>query len=88
MAGCDLGLILTDMSSIEVNGLPEEVYRTFQVRAAAAGMSLPVYLLAHLIEEASTPTLDEVLVRPGRRASGNVSLAEAARLVRADRDTR
>jgi hypothetical protein len=42
-------------------------------------------LLARLVEEARTPTLDEVLERVEHRTGGRVSLADAARAVRADR---
>ncbi|MGH2762124.1 MAG: hypothetical protein ACRDLD_06040 [Thermoleophilaceae bacterium] len=46
------------------------------------------YLLARLTEDASRPTLEEVLRRAGDRASGSVPLADAVRAVRADRDAR
>ena len=53
------------MPSIQVKGVPAEVHATLRRRAAAAGMSLQEYLLAHLVAEASTPTLDEVIYRRG-----------------------
>jgi hypothetical protein len=50
--------------------------------------SLPEYLRTRLIEEASAPTVDEVLDRAGGRAGGSVPLREAARVLRRDRDRR
>jgi hypothetical protein len=76
------------MPSIQVKDVPDEVHATLRRRAAGAGMSLQEYLLAHLVEEASAPTIDEVLERAGQRAGGRVSIREAVAAVRADRDAR
>lgn len=76
------------MPSIQVKDVPSEVHATLRKRAAAAGMSLQEYLLAHLVEEAATPTLDEVLQRAGQRAGGRITSREAVKAVRADRDSR
>lgn len=76
------------MPSIQVKDVPDEVHGALRRRAAAAGMSLQEYLLARLTEEASTPTLDEVLERAGGRAGGRAPLATAKEAVRADRDGR
>lgn len=76
------------MPSIQVKDVPEHVHATLRSRAAGAGMSLQEYLLARLVEDANTPTLDEVLNRAGGRAGGDVPLAAAVRAVRNDRDTR
>jgi hypothetical protein len=76
------------MPSIQVKDVPDDVHATLRKRAAAAGMSLQEYLLAHLVEEASTPTLDEVLERAGQRAGGRITSREAVRAVRVDRDAR
>jgi plasmid stability protein len=76
------------MPSIQVKDVPDEVHATLRSRAAAAGMSLQEYLLARLIEEAHTPTLDEVLDRAGGRAGGKASLRQAAKAVRRERDAR
>ncbi len=51
-------------------------------------MSLQEYLLARLEQDASTPTLDEVLDRAGGRAGGHVPLDSAVDAVRADEDDR
>ena len=83
-----IGATLVRMPSIQVKDVPADVHAVFRKRAAAAGMSLQEYLLARLLEEASRPTLDEVLDRAGSRSGGHVSLAEATAAVRADRDGR
>lgn len=74
--------------SIQVKDVPDDVHATLRKRAAAAGMSLQEYLLAHLVVEASTPTIDEVLERAGQRAGGRVKTRDAVKAVRADRDGR
>jgi hypothetical protein len=74
--------------SIQVKDVPEAVHATLRRRAAQAGMSLQEYLLAHLEQEASTPTLDEVLDRAGGRAGGRVPLESAVNAIRTDRDAR
>jgi plasmid stability protein len=74
--------------SIQVKDVPDEVHATLRKRAAAAGMSLQEYLLAHLVAEATTPTLDEVLERAGQRAGGKATFRDSVKAVRADRGTR
>lgn len=76
------------MPSIQVKDVPEDVHGTLRRRAAAAGMSLQEYLLGRLVEDANTPTLDEVLNRAGGRAGGRAPLKNAAKAVRSDRDAR
>ncbi|MBA2495517.1 MAG: hypothetical protein H0V33_00180 [Acidimicrobiia bacterium] len=76
------------MPSIQVKDVPREVHATLRRRAAAEGRSLQEYLLARLVEDAATPTLDEVLDRAGGRAGGHADFAAAVRAVRADRDAR
>jgi hypothetical protein len=79
---------MADMPSIQVKDVPEDVHSTLRRRAGASGQSLQEYLLARLVKEARTPTLDEVLNRVEHRTGGSVGLKEAARAVRADRDAR
>lgn len=74
------------MPSIQVKDVPEEVHATLRRRAGAAGQSLQEYLLARLSDEARKPTLEEVLERVEHRTGGRVTLNEAVRAVRADRD--
>jgi len=68
--------------------VPDEVHATLRKRAAGAGMSLQEYLLARLVDEASTPTLDEVLERAGQRAGGRATLRDSVKAVRAYRGSR
>lgn len=76
------------MPSIQVKDVPDDVHATLRERAASAGMSLQEYLLARLVAEAATPTLDELLERASQRAGGRASLRDAAMSVRADRGKR
>ena len=54
-------------------------------RAAAARQSLQEYLRGRLIDEARTPTIEEILDRAGGRAGGSVPFATAAAVLREDR---
>lgn len=76
------------MPSIQVKDVPDEVHATLRRRAAAAGKSLQEYLLDQLVEEAQTPTLDELLDRASGRAGGKAPFKAAAEAVRAERDAR
>ena len=76
------------MRSIQIKAVPDDVHAVLRRRAAAAGQSMQEYLLKRLSEDASGPTVDEVLDRAGTRTGGSLSLEEAARLVRAERDSR
>jgi len=76
------------MPSVQVKDVPVDVHTTLRLRAAAAGKSLQEYLLARLVEDASTPTVDEVLERAGGRAGGRARFKAAARAVRQARDGR
>lgn len=76
------------MPSVQIKDVPDDVHAVLKRRAAAARQSLQEYLLARLIEDASTPTLDEVLDRAGGRAGGSVPLEAAVRALRDDRDRR
>lgn len=75
----------SDVPSIQVKDVPEDVHATLRRRAAQAGQSLQEYLLAQLIEEAHTPTLEEVLDRAGARAGGKAGFEAAVQAVRDDR---
>ena len=76
------------MRSVQIKGVPDDTHAVLRRRAAAASQSLQEYLLAHLIEQASSPTVDEVLERAGGRAGGSASFAAATKIVRAERDRR
>lgn len=73
------------MPSIQIKDVPDEVHAVLRRRAAERLQSLQEYLRARLIEEASRPTLDEVLDRAGGRAGGSVRLADAVRILRTER---
>jgi hypothetical protein len=76
------------MPSVQIKDVPLETHAILRQRAAAAHQSLQEYLLSNLIEEASQPTLDEVLDRAGGRAGGSIPLKSATRTLRAERDRR
>lgn len=82
------GATVTSVPSIQVKDVPVEVHATLRRRAAAAGQSLQEYLLGHLTEEASTPTLGELFDRIGERSGGHITMDDAVAAVRADRDSR
>jgi len=73
------------MPSVQIKDVPEETHAVLRRRAAAAHQSLQEYLRTRLINEASRPTLDEVLDRASGRAGGSVPFKTAARAVREDR---
>lgn len=74
------------MTSIQIKDAPEQTHAVLRRRAAAAHQSLQEYLRSRLIADAAAPTLDDVLDRAGGRVGGSVTLADAAALVRTDRD--
>ena len=76
------------MPSIQVKDVPDEVHAELRRRAANTGKSLQEYLLAHLIDEAHQPSLDELLDRVSQRSGGHVSSRFAADAIRQDRDAR
>ena len=73
------------MPSVQIKDVPDETHAVLRRRAAAAHQSLQEYLRSRLIEDASRPTLDEVLDRAGGRAGGSVPIKTAAKVVREDR---
>lgn len=76
------------MTSVQIKDVPERTHAVLRRRAAQAYQSLQEYLLTRLIDEASRPTLDEVLDRAGRRTGGHVSVDDAVSAVREDRARR
>jgi plasmid stability protein len=75
------------MPSIQIKDVPDETHAVLRQRAAAARQSLQEYLRSRLIDEASTPTVDEILDRAGGRAGGSVSFSASADALRGDRDS-
>ena len=76
------------MTSVQIKDVPDETHRVLRRRAAEAHQSLQEYLRSRLIEEASRPTVAEVLGRAGERTGGRLSFETAVDEVRADRDRR
>jgi plasmid stability protein len=76
------------MPSVQIKDVPEHTHAVLRRRAAAAHQSLQEYLRMRLIEEADTPTVDEVLERAGGRAGGRVPFSVAADVIREDRARR
>lgn len=73
------------MPSVQIKDVPVETHAVLRRRASAAHQSLQEYLRAKLIDEASRPTLDEVLDRLAGRVGGSMPLESAAQTVREDR---
>lgn len=77
------------MPTIQIKNVPDETHRVLRMRAADAHQSLQEYLLAHLIEEATRPSVNEVIDRIESRRDGiDVDFADVVALVREDRDSR
>ena len=76
------------MPSVQIKDVPTATHAVLRRRAAAAHQSLQEYLRIRLIEDASTPTVEEIMERAGGRAGGSVSFAAATEVLRNDRDRR
>jgi antitoxin FitA len=79
------GKIPAEMATIQVKNVPDPIHAELRRRSAVAGQSLQEYLLALLVEQASRPSLDEVLSRAGARAGGSVPFASAVEALRSAR---
>ncbi|MCL2541569.1 MAG: hypothetical protein FWE71_03805 [Nocardioidaceae bacterium] len=73
------------MPTIQIKDVPPETWLTLRKRAAASGRSLQEYLKRRLIEEASAPTLEEVLDQAAARSGGSLAFAEAVEELQAGR---
>ncbi|MET8054965.1 hypothetical protein ABZU75_46105 [Streptosporangium sp. NPDC005286] len=51
------------MGTIQIRDVPDETERTLKARAEHEGKSLTAYVRDLLNEEATTPTLDEVMAK-------------------------
>lgn len=76
------------MPSIQIKDVPTDTHAVLRRRALAAHQSLQEYLRTRLIEEAGSPTVDEVLDRAGERAGGSASFDAVTDALREDRDRR
>lgn len=70
---------------MQIGDVPDETHAVLSRRAAEAHQSLAEYLRRRLIEEASRPTLAEVLDRAAGRVGGSVPLEAAVKAVGEDR---
>jgi plasmid stability protein len=79
------------MATIQIRNVPNGVHRIYQVRAAAAGMSLQEFLLLELVRTARLRSPAELVaeVEERMRAEGHEGFARisAAELMRADRES-
>lgn len=73
------------MPSVQIKGVPENTHAVLRGRAAAAHQSLQEYLRSRLMEEASSPTLEEVLDQAGEHTGGSLALAETVEILKQDR---
>jgi antitoxin FitA len=81
-----------DMVSIQIKHVPDETHAVLRRRAAEAHQSLQEYLLAMLIEDASSPTnaeiFDEIEAEFQREGEGlKLTPQEIADLIREDRES-
>lgn len=58
------------MATIQIRNVPEGVHRSYQIRAAAAGMSVQEYLLAELERNAALRTPAELVAETESRLRG------------------
>ena len=65
--------------------MSEEIHAVWRERAARNHQSSQGYLRSWLIEQASRPSLDEVLARAGGRAGGSIPTEAAVQTLRDDR---
>lgn len=65
------------MPNVQVRDVPDDVHRALVERAHRSGLSLQAYLAGQLALLAATPTVDEVLDRIARQATGHLSTADA-----------
>lgn len=79
------------MATIQIRNVPDDVHRTYQVRAAGAGMSVQEYLLAELTRNARRRSPAELVaeVDSRMRAEGRAGFARVGSedFVRADRES-
>ncbi|MCK9249195.1 MAG: hypothetical protein M0P31_09490 [Solirubrobacteraceae bacterium] len=63
--------------------MPDDVRDELAARAARSGRSLQEYVRGMLIEQASGPTVDDVLARARRRVEATGSRVDAASILEA-----
>lgn len=76
-------------SLLQIRNVPEDTRRALKARAAARGESLNSYLLRLVCQEATRPTVAEVLERAARRTEqSETSAVEVLDAARDERDER
>jgi plasmid stability protein len=79
------------VATIQIRNVPEAVHRIYQVRAAAAGMSLQEYLLLELVHNARVRSPAELVaeVEQSLRVEGSEGFARgsSAGVVRSERES-
>lgn len=76
------------MATIQIKNVPDDVHKEMRRRADRAGKSLQSYLLDRLIEQAEQMPLDEWFDRVGARRGSKLTLEDAVKFIREDRDSR
>jgi plasmid stability protein len=71
--------------NIQIRDVPDDVHRELATRAAAAGLSLTVYLREELRRIAARPPVAEMLARAAAR-HGGARIDEIVAAVRSSRD--
>jgi plasmid stability protein len=71
---------------LQIRNVPDDARRALKARAAERGESLNDYLLRLLIDDASRPTVTEVLRRAATRSEK--SSVSSVDIIRAERDAR
>ena len=79
------------IATIQIRNVPDDVHRTYRIRAAAAGMSVQEYLLNELTRNARLRTPAELVAEVDRRLASEgregYAVASSADVVRADRES-
>ena len=76
------------MASVQIKNVPDDVRAELHRRADASGKSLQEYLLHHLITEARSVPLEEVLARAGSHRGGVAPAERVVQILHEDRDRR
>lgn len=71
---------------LQIRNVPDDTRRALKARAAERGESLNEYLLRLVIDDASRPTVAEVLQRAAARSEK--SSVSSVDIIRAERDSR
>jgi plasmid stability protein len=77
--------MMSTMKTLRIRNVPDDVYRTLEMRAGVAGMSLSAYLLRELQGSAERLTIEE-LIAEIRQADPVEPSEESWAAVRAERD--